>query len=184
MGKGKGSRKGLLSLVKSGNSIIELKYCRLGLFKKIFRCISVRCSFFVNYIFKKTKSINNKKVILNFFKKAKFIRRIPSKSCRLDRLEEIRFVYENINDFKMLRMFERYHDSFDNYLKIFEDDEEIPEDDRYFNFFNDQEGELDYINFFFKFLKKLFIEKQRQQLRLKSIMFNDNLLCINAKVKG
>lgn len=109
MGKGKGSRKGLLSLVKSGNSILELKYCRLGLFLKIFKYISIRCSFNVKFFFSRYKSISRFGLFVqNYNFKIKTIKKIKNKYYIYKRMDYVLDYYEksiNMKRYKHLRYF-------------------------------------------------------------------------------
>lgn len=109
MGKGKGSRKGLLSLVHSGSSILELKYCRLGLFLKLYRYISIRCSFNVKFLFFRYRSISRLGLyVQNFNLKLKGFKKLKCKKYIMDRMSFIEEYYKksiNLKRFNHLRFF-------------------------------------------------------------------------------
>lgn len=104
MGKGKGSRKGRLSLVKSGNSLVELRYCRFGLFFKLYKYISTRCSFNTNYFFLKSKGISRFNINTNnYCIKYKRLKKIKNKLYISNRFDEVLSVYGRSSDMKRYR---------------------------------------------------------------------------------
>lgn len=113
MGKGKGSRKGLLSLIKSGNSLLELNYCRLGLLLKLYKYISVRCSFKTNYVFKKTHSAARFNIYLNNFNiKLKSYKKIKNKKYIKSRLREVLSIYKKSSFVILLKEFNILKDDY------------------------------------------------------------------------
>jgi large subunit ribosomal protein L16 len=123
MGKGKGSRKGRLSLVKSGNSLIELKYCRFGLFYKLYRYISVRCSFNTNYLFLKSKGTSRFNInTSNYNIKLKNFKKLKNKLYISNRMDEILDIYGKSTDLKRygrtLMFFNRYYSKSCYYLVL------------------------------------------------------------------
>lgn len=107
MGKGKGSRKGTLALIKSGNSLVELNYCRLGLLLKLYKYISVRCSFKTNYVFCKTFSTARFNLHLNNFNvKFKPYKKIKNKKYISSRLNEVFSIYKKSSFVILLKEFD------------------------------------------------------------------------------
>lgn len=124
MGKGKGSRKGTLALMKSGNSILELNYCRLGLLLKLYKYISVRCSFKTNYVFRKTFSSMRFNMYLNSFNiKIKSYRKIKSKRYIKSRLNEVLGIYKKSSFVVLLKEFDILKDDYLKLKKLSEMDE-------------------------------------------------------------
>lgn len=110
MGKGKGSRKGLVSLVKSGNSIIELKHIRLNLLKYICNYISVRTSFKVKYIHSFTKSISfNGSPFFRYFKKFSYYPKIINHDANVSRIKDLNETYTITSNLKRTVLLLRYH---------------------------------------------------------------------------
>ena len=164
MGKGKGSRKGLLSLVRSGNSILELKYCRLGLFLKIYKYISVRCSFNVKFIFSRYKSISRKNIFVqNYNFKMKDVKKIKNRSYISDRMDYVLEYYEksiNMKRYKHLRhFFNKFYKSgfYYKFQKFFYD---------YFYFFSDLNVYINLNVKHFLFYRKLLSFFKKKDSRL------------------
>lgn len=114
MGKGKGSRKGLVCLVKSGNSIVELKYCRLGLLLKLKKYVGVRCSFKTNLIFSGYNPLSRFNLqIQNCNFRTKNIRKIISRFNVDTRISEVLDIYSKSSNIKRnkhaKRLFNRYY---------------------------------------------------------------------------
>ena len=110
MGKGKGSRKGIVSLVKSGNSIVELRYCRLGLILKLYKYISVRCSFKVHFLFSIFKNISRMGLtVLNYNIKLNPNSRIKSKRYIDNRLLDIYTQYSKSSDVKRYGFLKKHY---------------------------------------------------------------------------
>ena len=116
MGKGKGSRKGRLSLVNSGNSIVELKYCRFGLFFKLYKYISTRCSFNTNYIYNKNVNLSRFNLnIINYSTKCKNVKKLKTKSYIVSRMSEVLDIYSKISDIKR---YKKINTLFNSYFKL------------------------------------------------------------------
>ena len=97
MGKGKGSRKGRVCYVKSGVSMIELNYCRLGILLYLFKYIKVRCSFKLSYFYKRVKKFSSSNQLVKYRlinKKNKF-RKIKNKFFIRKRIGEVIRTYKS-----------------------------------------------------------------------------------------
>ena len=151
MGKGKGSRKGLVCLVKSGNSIIELKYCRLGLLLKLCKYIGIRCSFKTHFIFSNFKSISRMGLnVINYSIKLKPTLGIKNKRYIKNRLLEVYDQYNKSSNIK------RYKNVKKHYRRYF---------GKKFTF----RFRRIYISKYHRFLKKFFKKKRKYCYTLKKI---------------
>lgn len=157
MGKGKGSRKGLLSLVKSGNSILELKYCRLGLFLKIYKYISVRCSFIVKFLFSRYKSISRLGLFVqNYNFKIKSFKKLKNKNYISNRMDNILSYYEKSINMKRYKHLNFFYNKYYNYGFNYRYQKNFYED---FYFFCDLSIYMDLKIKYYLFYKKLLFFK-------------------------
>ncbi len=178
MGKGKGSRKGRLSLVKSGNSLVELKYCRFGLFYKLYRYVSIRCSFNTNYFFLRSKGTSRFNISMNnYCIKLRNLKKLKNRLYVTNRIDEILDIYGKSSDLKRYKkvftFFNRYYNKQSVHF-ISEGRDEFTYSFSYMNFYLKKKIQYyylqsklhRYINFFW--IKRVKRMKRRNKRRYKN----------------
>ena len=151
MGTGKGSRKGLLALVKSGNSVLELKNCRGGLLLKASKYLGVRCTFNTQAISAIYGSISKRGLAVhNYNIKYKKLKRIPLNYVK-DRMDEIYITYSSSSNIKRLKKVFQYLNNYNSVWSAYS--YKVKPFDKNFNYklvYDSEERFLDTYNYFLK----------------------------------